>query len=529
MYCSERSKKATVRHLMAGIVPVLLFSSCDILNMSALEVVSWSPGKEVVQGFTNLEIGVTFSSPVDRLAAETAFSLRKDGTSVAGTFDWSNDDKRLKFTTWEPLDPDFIYEISVESSVEDIYGNSIREKFTRKFGTFSDIERPSVLSIVPDDDEIIDQVRQPIIVTFSESISPDSWFEAINISPSIEGSVVWNSERTIFEFVPAEDLVWQQEYTIRVSTQLRDLSGNRIGKEFVSRFKIGSDTIAPELSRITDVATESKDLTSDDPSDATITLNYGWATTDSLLLVFSEPIDTHQILSFVSLNPPNHFAITDTTRYQDEVELSFDARFANGVTYTLTIDGRLEDVARNKLASDLKYYIVFDAPETAPPVLNMENDIAFSSGFEGGEPTDIQVLEPGAMFEHSFPIANSNLAFFDFLISVADSTASSATEAAAIMRNSFLSAFDITATNSAANFDILGAYVNPPSGASDGTFTDDEVPIFSAGQNEIVVRVYVLFTPQASAGVITISIAEGFDDGTGNVSSEAYSVQYNYF
>lgn len=529
MCCSGRNKAMSKTYLPYTLILTLFLSSCDILNMSALEIVAWSPGKEVVQSFNNIEIGLTFSSPVDTLAAEAAFSLRKDGGAVTGTFSWSQDDKKLKFTTWEPLDPDYIYELSVESSVEDINGNSLREKFVRKFGTFSDIERPTVISISPDVDEVTDDVRHPISLTFSEAISTDSWFEAFSISPSVEGAVSWSPDRTVFELSPAVDLTPQQEYTARISTQLRDLAGNRIGKEFVSRFKVGSDTTAPELLRVTDAATGSKDLVADDPTDGAITLNTGWATTDTVLLVFSKPIDTYQVSSFVTLSPPNHFKITDTTRYQNEVELSFEARFVHGVTYTLSVDGRLEDTARNKLGDDRKYHIVFDDPATTPPTVDVEAGIAFSSTFVAGNPSGLVQLTPGSQFDRGdFPVATTNMAYFDFLVTVADADISTASGAAAILRNSFLSSLDISVSNSAASFDVLGGYVNPPSAADDGTFTDDEDPLWELGQDEVVIRVYVLFTPQAKFGVMTISIAEGLDDGTGNVSTQTFTAQYNY-
>src|SRR5690606_73335 len=129
-----------------------------------------------------------------------------------------------------------------------------------------------------------------------------------------------------------------------------------------------------------------------------------------------EPIDTYQVSSFVTLSPPHHFKIADTTRYQDEVELSFEARSVHGVTYTLSVAGRLEDTARNKLGDDRKYHIVFDDPATTPPTVDVEAGIAFSSKFVAGNPSELVPLTPGSQFDRGdFPVANTNIAYFDFL------------------------------------------------------------------------------------------------------------------
>jgi hypothetical protein len=82
------------------------------------------------------------------------------------------------------------------------------------------------------------QKRDCILLTFSEDVPLDSLSAAFSLNPSVQGYFARISAG-LFAYVPQSDYVMNRTYCLRISTDLEDLSGNRIAAEYAEWFVPG--------------------------------------------------------------------------------------------------------------------------------------------------------------------------------------------------------------------------------------------------------------------------------------------------
>ena len=134
------------------------------------------------------------------------------------------------------------YTIDVSANAEDIYGNSLPEKFVFTFSTSAESDSPYFISSVPADGDEISDLYQVITAEFSESLLPESVYSSFSIFPDVKGFLLLDNENRNVVFTPLEKYDEGSDYTVIITDELSDLSGNRLSikKEiFFSVFRAG--------------------------------------------------------------------------------------------------------------------------------------------------------------------------------------------------------------------------------------------------------------------------------------------------
>jgi len=90
----------------------------------------------------NSTIVIDFSEAMNTDSVEDAFSISPE---IAGTFSWSSDSKSLTFTPAEDLTEGTPYAITIATSAEDVFGNTLTTEFVSRFITTWDATEPVVI------------------------------------------------------------------------------------------------------------------------------------------------------------------------------------------------------------------------------------------------------------------------------------------------------------------------------------------------------------------------------------------------
>jgi len=74
-------------------------------------------------------------------------------------------------------------------------------------------------------------------VRFSEPPEPASVLAGWSITPAVRGRFSWSTDAAEVTFLPLEDYAGGQQYTVRLSGQVCDLSGNRLAEDLEFHFR----------------------------------------------------------------------------------------------------------------------------------------------------------------------------------------------------------------------------------------------------------------------------------------------------
>ncbi|MEW6619859.1 MAG: fibronectin type III domain-containing protein [bacterium] len=107
----------------------------------------------------------------------------------------------------------------------DIYGNKSIPSIPY-IGIADDIVLPEIIDYTPVGENISPETV--IILTFNEKMDNESVIGAFSISPPTTGTFTWEANKLIFR--PVSDLYGNTKYTISVSKQACDISGNNLQK-----------------------------------------------------------------------------------------------------------------------------------------------------------------------------------------------------------------------------------------------------------------------------------------------------------
>ena len=166
--------------------------------------------------------------------------------SVAGTVSYKSDTNTVKFSPTASLNANARYRWKVgtdnpATSIKDINGNSLPFPFVVEFFTVSaDSAAPAVSNINPADGETdVATALQVIEIFFSEGMDPSTINSGtiqiaktseIASGPYLSGTVDYDPFGFRAEFRPSSALVKNTEYTVRITTGVKDAAGNAIAQ-----------------------------------------------------------------------------------------------------------------------------------------------------------------------------------------------------------------------------------------------------------------------------------------------------------
>jgi hypothetical protein len=218
--------------------------------MDAVEIIAWSPNRERVPAEEVSCVTITFSSSMNRVLAEDAFSLNGANRPIHGHFSWQEGDTILVFVPEVPLTNGGRFTLRVTGSAEDLYGNSLSEPFDFCFATAEELLPPEIVLHEPVDGAEVSSTRTPIRIVFSEPIDPSSFYSGFSLFPSIRGGFSWTPGGEEVEFAPLAEYQPGETYEVVLGREISDRSGNRLAEEIRFEFYV-RDTVQPSIESVT--------------------------------------------------------------------------------------------------------------------------------------------------------------------------------------------------------------------------------------------------------------------------------------
>jgi hypothetical protein len=346
--------------------------SCSLLGGKTFKVERWTPGTGYAEPGSLTNFSFSFSAPAERVSVESALKISEDGVTLDGSFSWDGD--TVTFTPLSPLKTYADYSILIGTGASGRDQMSLTHDFYEKLTTRLDHDRPKLLSSAPANLTTVSSRRAPITVTFDEPIPYASFIDNCSIDPSLSGRWTASGDLRTYSFDQQADFTNAANYLVKVSADLEDLQGNRLGQDYRWGFVAGSDTQAPLLSRVQAIAVDgsvASQIAWDDASDGVSSVTSGWEAGWRLELEFDEPIKSSQmsvscISSTPSLSLEMESALTATS---NRFRFKLKDRPAWGTEYNFTLRGGIEDSQGNKNDSLMGFRIVADGPNSMPPKL----------------------------------------------------------------------------------------------------------------------------------------------------------------
>lgn len=505
---------ASLRAVASLLVALCAPSSCYLLGPDDFAVSSWSPGPGRRRAASLGSVRVSFSAQPDRVSAENAFSLSADGSTLSGAFSWEG--AVMSFAPYLGFRDGAEYAIAVREEARTPGGVSLARKFEGRFSTKAEDGRPRVAATEPSDGGVLPGRFDRLVIRFDEPVDRASYRGALSLSPAISG--LWRLEEggraAVFE--PLEAWAWGSPYLARVSAELRDESGNRMGSAYELRFSVGEDRAPPSLA-----AAEAIDaaggvaaaLVALDPSGGTSELNRGWEAGWRLRLRFSEPVSTGTLASRVVASAGLALRMEEGERLREEATFAFAERPAYGSSFSIRIESGVEDSFGNATRSEVEFLVAADGSASAPPRLvgvrlplapgEPDPGLRRLAAFPAGEPFATLPLGSGAA---EYPLGAPTPSSIELYFEMASG--------ASIELFSLMSSFSISSTNDALYFTPLAispgglAYAEP----------------YGPWAGCAAVRVDGLVTNRAASGVVTLRLSAGLRDSAGNAAPFAQSL-----
>jgi len=328
-----------------------------------LVTISPSNGAEEIP--TNTNIILTFSEAIEIGSLDnSSLRLTEVGSNLPISGNISLSGNSITFDPSADLAFETSYSINVTTAVEDLAGNSLSSGSTTSFTTAAepDLESPTIVSIVPENEAVDIAIDANIVLTFSEPIDLNSVSDQTVVlrtpafSNNIEASVF--IEDNIMTIDPTVDFEGLSEYTLTLGTGLLDLAGNGLEEEVISTFTtVLVDNEAPTIVSIVPENGET-----------------GVSLDANIIVTFSEPID---------LNSVSDASLTlRTPAFSNDIEASVSIEgnvmtidptvdFEEQSEYTLTLNSELTDLAGNGLENtSASSFITLSLDTTGPNIVS---------------------------------------------------------------------------------------------------------------------------------------------------------------
>ncbi len=230
-----------------------------------------SPGKTNVP--LNTKIAVIFSEAMQNFAgnlaniklyqvagAFTASEVKTEITSLTRSMDSTN--KIVILTPGSSLTSSGHYRVEVTGGATSAKGIPLGNPMQTGFptntlyksdfdaGTAADTTAPTINGTIPASSATGVSTVKPIVVNFSEAMNPSTITDSSVLvklgSTAVTGNLSYDSNSWTATFVPTYALTATSTYTINVTTDVQDLSGNALTTALLQTFTTGSaDTSSP--------------------------------------------------------------------------------------------------------------------------------------------------------------------------------------------------------------------------------------------------------------------------------------------
>jgi hypothetical protein len=513
-------------NFLGGLLFLSSLISCDILRFSPFEVSRWSPGTGFHEDPAAIGVSVSFSHDPDKFSVEYSFSLTEDGSSLNGSFEWQG--RTLFFRPAVPLELNRDYVLTIREDAHDKKGISMDMKFQVPFTTRGAGNRPRVISVDPPDMGMVTDLWQELRIEFSEPVRVTSCVNAISLSPVTGGSWRLEAEDRRAVFRPQEPWLMGTTYRIGIEPDFSDSLGFTLGKEFISCFTAGNDKIPPVLEAAYALDPEGNPVIPLFPEESGPLLreNPHWESSYRLRLEFSEPVDTTDLKTRVTVEPALTLVMETEAGYAQRVVFSFAQKPPYLNSFLLRLAAGVRDGAGNRSIDPMVFRIRADGPYSKPPALigiRMPMAPGGLVGDEnGGEP-------PPLSAEHFYQVMNFPLdePFRDLPVNPGTGRYSymvatdtwlelyfDTAPGADIDLLSLMNLFRVDATHGALSFF--------PRSMEAGNFPLPDKPPVWEGYYRIKVK--GILTNTVASGVVVFQISSGLQDSLGNRNDQTFTL-----
>ncbi|MBN1190252.1 MAG: Ig-like domain-containing protein [Dehalococcoidales bacterium] len=312
-------------------------------------ILSITPSDNAVDIPVNSIISATFSEEMDPSSITTdVFILSQGVNKLAGMVTYSG--KTAVFTPSIALETGKTYSARVNRGARDPAGNTMQNDYIWTFTTStplnepvktqSDVTPPSITSVSPQSEAEDVDIMTAIEAAFSEimdvsTITPESMV----LGSGIKGTIQFNGNTAVF--TPAEPLEYGTVYTVRITTEVKDASGNAMADEYIWKFKTlpEPDITAPAVVSVT-------------PLDGSIDMAVGTAIT----VTFSEVMDAGSVSTDTFYVHKGSAPVAGTVNYRDTTAVFSPAELLDwDTTYVVTLTTGLADISGNQLAENYQW------------------------------------------------------------------------------------------------------------------------------------------------------------------------------
>jgi len=333
--------------LLFAILLVAFLTSCScstnapIRDLIVPEVTSTTPSTNTTNAVINTFINVTFSEKMNGESInESTFQLYdKSGKLVSGSIAYSGTSATLKPS--QSLEKNTDYTVKLSRKIKDIAGNQIVSEYIWQFttGLLTDTSAPTVDEVIPEPYTSEVALNTNIEVSLSELVSASSVtsenFIVVDAEDNVIDGVFTTEEKTI-TFNPNQDLNSDTKYTVTVTTNIQDLSGNGLDFDYITQF----NTI-----KITDTDPPLVNSVSPTSNATDVARNV------DIIISFNEDIGNESVTAASLLvTDENSQTITGNINISGtNIIFEPSVSFTSDTTYTVTLTTDIEDLFGNTL------------------------------------------------------------------------------------------------------------------------------------------------------------------------------------
>lgn len=332
-----------------------VFTTGDTVPPTVLQVI---PKADSVNVPTNSTIQVFFSETMDQSTINAStVTLRTTVTSVLVTTNLSYNASTNVLTVTGTLAPSTGYTLTIAAGatgVKDISGNPLAATFISRFTTAAlpDITPPKVISITPVNGATSIAIDTVVRVRFSEAMLP-STISSSSITLRLTGGSTNVAATVVCAATPCTEVVVDPtvnlfndtSYTVTVTTNVKDLTGNALALDSVSTFRTKPDTDRPFV-----VGTL--------PQDNTL----GVSRTAAITVTFNEPLKASSVTGasvFVTPTAGGSNAAGTVSYNASLMQAIFTPQAGTplqaNTQYTVTVTSAVQDLAGNSLLGTFQF------------------------------------------------------------------------------------------------------------------------------------------------------------------------------
>jgi type IV pilus assembly protein PilY1 len=360
-------------------------------------------------GDTNVDVSIPIwaefdDAHMDADSFDGRITVDNGASFTASMVDWSPYDwlyvglnSNLKYST--------TYTVTVNKNVKNTSGTKMAATYSWSFTTMAkpvtDTTPPTVSSTSPVSSAVDVPVTSKIDITFSE-VMDASTISTLTIKVNggaVTGTVTLDASGKVATFTPSANLSSFTNYTVSVSTGVKDAAGNAMASAYSWGFRTMSvDATPPTVTVVSPIA----GATSIDPS-TVITATFSEAMLASTISTSTFTV-SGGVTGTVSYDPA-----TWKATFTPSVAL------ANGTNYTVTVTTGVKDLAGNAMAA-AKSWTFTTLAATTPPALNDYCQIPpyVTSASSTLKPNVLLIVDnSGSMYEFAYKASGAGGSSYD--------------------------------------------------------------------------------------------------------------------